>query len=87
MILQVGGFEFGEISIKSSPNSSAFEIACGTDKTPKTWPSGPITRTSCAKISRFTRYPSPFFPPVRPPRGRVPGLVDLIGFMSFSLLG
>lgn len=58
MILQVGGFAVGAISIKSRSRSSASRKASGTGNTPNILPSSSITRTSGARISRFTLRPS-----------------------------
>ncbi len=50
IIFATGGTAPGEISIRSNPSSSALAIARDKANTPKFSPTGPITRTSVARI-------------------------------------
>src|ERR1700722_20367505 len=68
MILQVGGLAVGAISMRSSPFDSAIRRASIGGNTPSLVPSPSITRTSTARISRFTRRES--LPPRFCPRSR-----------------
>jgi len=52
MILQTGGFAFGEISTKSK--SASLAKASAFDKLSTSAPSSDTTRTSCARIFSFT---------------------------------
>ena len=55
MILATGGFAFGEISIRSSFNSSAFLRASTRERVPIFSPSGPTTRSSDARMALLIR--------------------------------
>src|SRR4051812_25509453 len=55
MILQTGGFAMGETSTRSRPNSTALARATSRGRTPSCSPSGPMTRSSRARIRRFVR--------------------------------
>src|SRR3954471_24073442 len=55
MILQTGGFAMGETSTRSRPNSTALARATSRGRTPNCSPSGPMTRSSRARIRRFVR--------------------------------
>ena len=57
MILQTGGFAFGDISTKSSPASSANSRPLLGDTNPTLLPSAPIKRISVANIASFIRGP------------------------------
>src|SRR5262245_57329834 len=101
MILHVGGFAVGAISMRSRPLPSAIRRASMGENTPSMVPSSSITRTSGARISRLTRSPS--LPPrlgprsrskLRPPMGgRLPPkvliaclLVHVFSFSAFDAL-